>query len=55
MLHEYLSYRSRSGFLLSAKAPATPSSAPHYQTCAAPPYCLCLLTDETFSSKHHKL
>lgn len=31
------------------------SSAPYCQTCAAPPYSLCLLTDETFSSKHHEL
>lgn len=44
---KYLSYRSRSGCLLSVEAPATSSSAPHCQTCGAPPYFLCLWGNNT--------
>ena len=44
---KYLSYRSRSGCLLSVEAPATSSSAPHCQTCGAPPYFPCLWGNNT--------
>lgn len=49
---KYLSYRSRSGCLLWAEAPATSSSVPQCQKCGALPYFLCLWRDKTPSTFH---